>query len=264
MAKSALCIGINDYPGTINDLSGCVNDVRDWSAELESRGFKVTTLLDRKATKAAMVEAITRLVVDAADGNTCVFQYSGHGSFVADEDDEEPDGKDEVLCPSDIGQNSYLTDDELYAIFDRQKPGVKLVFLSDSCHSGTVAKMMPMVDVARKTPKSRLLPPAAFLKGEKLRLATMLSRTRSSRSRPHRALLISGCQDVQTSADAWFNNRANGAFTYYALKALRTLSKGATYAAWHKAIRRFLPSQAFDQQPNLYGSRTQKAWKVLS
>ncbi|WP_349769079.1 caspase family protein, partial [Zoogloea sp.] len=26
MSKKALCIGINDYPGTQNDLSGCVND----------------------------------------------------------------------------------------------------------------------------------------------------------------------------------------------------------------------------------------------
>jgi len=33
MAKLALCIGINDYPGTVNDLSGCVNDAQDWSAD---------------------------------------------------------------------------------------------------------------------------------------------------------------------------------------------------------------------------------------
>ncbi len=32
MSKKALCIGINDYPGTQNDLSGCVNDANDWAA----------------------------------------------------------------------------------------------------------------------------------------------------------------------------------------------------------------------------------------
>jgi hypothetical protein len=34
MAKTALCIGINDYPGTANDLSGCINDAQDWANTL--------------------------------------------------------------------------------------------------------------------------------------------------------------------------------------------------------------------------------------
>lgn len=29
VAKRALCIGSNDYPGTDGDLSGCVNDAHD-------------------------------------------------------------------------------------------------------------------------------------------------------------------------------------------------------------------------------------------
>ena len=31
MGKKALCIGINDYPGTGMDLRGCVNDADDWA-----------------------------------------------------------------------------------------------------------------------------------------------------------------------------------------------------------------------------------------
>lgn len=264
MAKRALCIGINDYPGVENDLSGCLNDVTDWQQALKSRGFQVTTLLNKKATKAAMKAAITKLVSDARDGDTCVLQYSGHGSYVPDESGDETDGVDEVLCPCDIGADIFLTDDELYEIFDRQKPGVKLIFLSDSCHSGTISRMMRNVDVPKKTPKARLLPPAAFLKGERLRLAVALSRTRSTRSRPHRALLISGCQDIQTSADAWFNDRPNGAFTYYALKALSDLPANATYKAWHTAIRKYLPNRSYDQVPKLYSSSTQSQWKIFA
>ena len=45
MAKKALCIGINDYPGTQSDLSGCVNDAHDWENVLDARGFSVTMLL---------------------------------------------------------------------------------------------------------------------------------------------------------------------------------------------------------------------------
>ena len=40
MAKYALCIGINDYPGTDSDLSGCVNDANDWAAALTNEASK--------------------------------------------------------------------------------------------------------------------------------------------------------------------------------------------------------------------------------
>ena len=48
MATKALCIGINDYPGTDNDLSGCVNDAQDWAEELSRRGFTVPNCLTRR------------------------------------------------------------------------------------------------------------------------------------------------------------------------------------------------------------------------
>ena len=32
MANRALCVGINNYPGTNMDLAGCVNDANDWQA----------------------------------------------------------------------------------------------------------------------------------------------------------------------------------------------------------------------------------------
>ena len=69
MAKYALCIGINNYPGTHMDLRGCVNDAEDWSAELASRGFEVTQLIDAAATKVAMVGGIRDVIGGAADGD---------------------------------------------------------------------------------------------------------------------------------------------------------------------------------------------------
>ena len=35
--KKALLVGINDYPGTGNDLAGCVNDAHDWAQVLSQR-----------------------------------------------------------------------------------------------------------------------------------------------------------------------------------------------------------------------------------
>jgi len=51
--KRAICVGINNYPGTVNDLEGCVNDAEDWERYLLEIGFdEVTTILDKSATLA--------------------------------------------------------------------------------------------------------------------------------------------------------------------------------------------------------------------
>src|SRR5689334_8700157 len=102
MAKTALCIGINDYPGTQMDLKGCVNDAKDWSQALAARGFEVHTLLDAEATLAAMRSAFHRVVEGAGAGDTVVITYSGHGTYVPDTNGDEVDGLDEALCPWDI------------------------------------------------------------------------------------------------------------------------------------------------------------------
>lgn len=57
VAKAALCIGINNDPGTHMDLQGCINDAQDWAAELTSREFAATQLIDAKTTKVAMSDA---------------------------------------------------------------------------------------------------------------------------------------------------------------------------------------------------------------
>ncbi len=85
MTKRALCVGINDYPGTNSDLSGCVNDAKDWSQELQSRGYEVTTLLDKQAKRQALVDALTDLASNTHAGDSLVFTFSGHGSWLPDD-----------------------------------------------------------------------------------------------------------------------------------------------------------------------------------
>ena len=59
--------------------------------------------------------------------------------------------------------------------------------------------------------------------------------------------------------------RSNGAFTYYALKTLAALPAGASYAQWFKAITpTYLPTNQLPQNPQLFGSRTARAWKVFA
>ncbi|GAB4487403.1 MAG: caspase family protein [Thermodesulfovibrionales bacterium] len=270
MGKHALCIGINDYPGTGSDLSGCVNDVKDWAAALRDRGYSVEKMLNKEATGKAIRNEIRALVGSAKSGDSIVIQYSGHGSFVPDKDGDEPDGTDECICPYDIGSKGPITDDELFDLYSSRRPDVKLLVISDSCHSGTVARFAPITTPAtmkgRGAPrrKVRFLPPAAYLsKKDMARLGDRRQRRAASPPGRYAALLMAGCQDTEYSYDAYFQGRPNGAFTFVALRELATLKSGATYRDWYNAIRTALPSQQYPQSPNLYGSKSMMGWRVF-
>lgn len=270
--KRSLHIGINDYPGTNNDLSGCVNDANDWQEAMDARGFKTISILDAAATKSNMYEAIEKIVGETGQNDIAVITYSGHGTWVPDQDGDEPDGRDEALCPYDINQGEILSDDELYAIFSERKRGARIILISDSCHSGTVSKFAHLIpgaeDDSWKFQKIRFMPPEIYLKSDPKRLESarriekVLHTTKKIKAA---SLLLSGCQDNEYSYDAWFNGRANGAFTYVALMTLKTLPASATYNDWFKRIREILPHNNYPQTPNLSGSWTQRSkWIVFS
>jgi metacaspase-1 len=260
MAKQALCIGINDYPGTDSDLQGCVNDANDWSATLTERGFQVTSLLDKQATKAAIVEHIQSLLNQDTAGDQIVITFSGHGTWLPDEDSDEPDHRDEALCTYDLA-NGPLLDDDLFELFNRRHLRTRLILISDSCHSGTVARY------ARLTPgdrRVRYLPMSHFVsdRAQLIRARSIERAAPRARARLG-ALLMAGAQDSEYSWDTSFEGRPNGAFTRVALDALRTLSRSATYSDWQHAIRSRLPSADYPQSPNLVGTATQKRWPVF-
>jgi hypothetical protein len=260
--KRALCVGINDYPGTGSDLSGCVNDARDWKRALEARGYRVATLFDKQATRANVLEALTALVRSGRSGDRLVFTFSGHGSWIPDTDGDESDQRDEMLCPYDIGRNQYLLDDDLADAFGRKAAGVRLYFISDSCHSGTVSRLAPPLfpDQATLVPRPRFLPPTVFVRGARARrqldrVAELAGGAPAARQK-YPALLFAGCRDTQFSYDANFNGRANGAFTYFAIQALK--KKPKTPRKWMAMVRNRLPSSIHPQTPQLYGAAAAK------
>jgi hypothetical protein len=259
------------------DLSGCVNDAADWADVLAQRGYAVQKLVDAQATKAAMVSAIAGLVKSAATGDSLVVTFSGHGTYAPDENGDEPDGLDEGLCPHDIKQGQVLIDDEIHQLFAHRAAGVKIVLISDSCHSGTVTRAAP-ADPDAIGARPRFLPMGAWLPESKLpraangaaatRIAILstLSPWAGAISRTAGDLLLSGCAEGPNnfSYDATIAGRANGAFTHYALKALKRLPPAATYAEWHAEIRKSLPSASYPQTPQLFGSKAARRNKVFA
>jgi hypothetical protein len=228
MAKRALLIGINRYQIDGADLRGCVNDVKDLSAALvEFYGFSkkdITVLTDGAATKKAMEAGIKALVRDSKKGDVAVLHYSGHGSNVPDDNDDEADGRDEILCPTDLDWKDPLRDDWLRSTFDGLRDGVSFTAIMDCCHSGTNTREFLPPDAPVK---QRYLPsPWGLVAAESGRSLPrkVLSELRKSPPAARKArdivnadlpeLLITGCRDTQTSADAFINGRYNGALTY--------------------------------------------------
>jgi hypothetical protein len=258
VVKRALCIGINDYPGTGNDLGGCVNDANDWAGLLSDQfgfGGNITMLLDADATRANIVSALGDLVTSAKGGDIVVCTYSGHGTWEYDRGElDEPDNRDEAIC----GHDDIILDDELRVIIRQIDPAAHLTVISDSCHSGTVTRAMlkRTRDADRKSaefaPRRRYMPP----KDEKAAMRTPLVPVRKRFLYPDWGMpevLLTGCNSTEYSYDAFIDGRYNGAMTATAIRLIRE-NPNQTYMEFWLKLRMQLPSQSFPQSPQLEGA----------
>lgn len=146
-ALYGLTVGVDDYVGVANDLEGAVHDAKDIAKALRSAGAaEVVTLLDRKASKKAIEAAWNAMVAKASAGDTIVFSYAGHGS---QEDEpagrgDEKDGKNEnfLLAGYQVkgpGTLERIVDDEIFLWLKRaEDKKIRVIFVADSCHSGTM------------------------------------------------------------------------------------------------------------------------------
>lgn len=257
MKKLAVCVGINDYPGSGNDLHGCVNDANNWSRMLELQGFEVVKLLDSDATKINVLTALKVAIARLRFGDRLVFSYSGHGSWIPDADGDEADGRDEVICLYDFMSGGLLSDDEMYTLFQLRRWGSRVTVLSDSCFSGTLARFMDPGHAPSATP--RFMSPSNFLAGNQLRAAKRVQAVKANDRPRSGTVLISGCSENEYSYDAIVDSQPQGAFSAYALKAFYP---GIKMGAWYKAIRAQLPSNDYPQTPLMTARPWQRYWSL--
>lgn len=247
----AFLVGINKYPGA--PLSGCVNDVMDMAKYLvAAHKFDpkaVRLLVDGRATTKAIKDRLQWLVTGLKAGDRIFFQYSGHGAQVPTRSPAgEVDGLDEVICPVDFDWEDphMIRDKDFNQIFSQIPAGVTALWVSDSCHSGDLEKGANGLG-GRK--ERRLLPPEDI--AWRMEAVNHHQLKALPKALPNIAL-ISGCQSDQTSADAHFGNRYNGALTYYLLDALKT-GIATPMPTLINTIRASLKAHGFDQVPQLEG-----------
>jgi len=162
LEKRLVAVGINQYRDPrINDLTGCVSDATSFSQKLnkdfafsfDADHFRFLT--DDAATKANIIRDLTWLVTETGPYDVGVFYYSGHGSQVPDQappDNDEADGLDEVIVPSDTNLSAanpiatIIRDDEIARILANVNADAHFVVVFDSCHSGTGTRPVQIVD----------------------------------------------------------------------------------------------------------------------
>lgn len=140
----SLHIGVNrvdqsHYLG-LEELKAAVNDAKDYQTiAKEIFGYQKTgLLLDEQASTHNVKSHLLAAADQLSPGDIFFLSYSGHGGLVEDPHfrikGDEP--YDQTWCLYD----RQLLDDELYEAFKKFKPGVRILVISDSCHSGSVTR----------------------------------------------------------------------------------------------------------------------------
>ena len=268
----SLHIGLNEvdakHYGGPQTLFGCHNDARAMEAIAVECGYtKRTLMLDSQAKVDAVRKAIRAAADDLNEGDIFFLTYAGHGSHMPDfSGDEVDDGQDETWCLFD----RQMLDDEIYDGWKHFKQGVRVLVVSDSCHSGSVIRSTAQgMTIAESAAEFDLRPRAladnvrravnvthqALYRAVSQALGADAGQGGGLEQKRNRAVteplnctvrLLSGCADNQTSGDG----DINGLFTSRLLQVLERDFNG-NYASFHRAILRLMPR-----------SQTPKHWVI--
>ena len=221
----ALLIGIN-YTGTDATLRGCHNDVKHMAQWLRLQHdvspSNIRVLMDTprlpgrdQPTRANILYELERLTRNTT-ATTFFIHYSGHGGTMPDRSGDEDDGEDSTLIPVDYETVGIICDDEFRAILNRFKSHQRVIIVGDCCHSGTLCDLPVRIETrpASVPHTASSLPTTEFHIHQKPYAETAAS-----------IVMLSGCRDAQTSADAYLALPILG-------KAATTRVIRATRGAW--------------------------------
>jgi hypothetical protein len=254
--RRALLVGIN-YTGTPNRLFGCINDINNIGSYLyTSRKYNsfivMTDNTSIKPTCSNILDGFRALLKGAVAGDELWFHYSGHGSLVRDTNGDEESRMDSCICPLDFMRSGFISDDIIRNnLADLVPKGVRLYMVLDACHSGTCCDLRYKYDDSSYLTNTKARSPEKYVPSDWSLKQTSYEFKRYNKTNGE-VFCISGCQDNQTSADAFMDGKAAGALTYILLTCLRNNSQ--TNYKWKHLLKDVCCSekvQQFTQQTAL-------------
>jgi len=247
--RISLHIGLNNvdprhYGGWDGQLVGCEPDANDMRKLATDQGFQPNILLTKAATRDSVMRSIRDCSTRMNSGDCFFLTYSGHGGQVPDMNGDESDKMDETWVLYD----GEMLDDEIFGLLAEFKEGVKVLVLSDSCHSGTVVRTGPTrVEEVIGKRKPKYMPTAVARKTYEINkdfYDNICRGVKEFKQIKCSVILISGCQDNQLSYDG----QNNGLFTEKLLAAWNFGRFSGSYYKFHKNIVRRMPPE---QTPNM-------------
>ena len=247
--KRALLIGINYIKSPNARLYGCIEDVKNVQNMLiDAYGYSsqnITVLRDddptKMPTKANIWIALQSIIAASGQTDEIWLHYSGHGTQIRDTNGDEADRLDEAIVPVDYLTAGMIGDDDLFQLVRSIRCRAFLVF--DSCHSGSVCDLQYSIN---------------YVNGS---FAKSISSSKSIAN--PQIVLLSGCRDAQTSADAYDDTakEAGGALSISLVDALRKNGHNADIMKIYNDVCYGLMSAKYTQIPVLSSSAVAPTWR---
>lgn len=251
------------------NLDGSLNDVESVRELLASPkyGFaenNIHIVEEEKATREGILQAMKKYLLDEPSrGDTVVFYYAGHGSQRFNSLTDKPFHLDETIVPADASSGAFdIRDKEIARLFNQiVDKGILLTAVFDSCHSGSIARGIPVGSQGKARflaydPRDAADPPD---KGPDGKAAAR------PEDRAGGAIVVSATQHDQ-SAMEWTGSdgKPHGAFTVAFLDALQTLPANSSAQDVYKRVKVLLLGMGVPQQPDLGGSSERTRLSLFS
>jgi hypothetical protein len=237
--------GIN-YVGKFGyELGGCVNDATNLYSMVhgiygtcgastvlvdESNHFQTSNRIPtRENIVRTLEETVNKIPTTPC---TMVVTYAGHGIPLQDYSNDELDGEDECLVPLDCMDSGYIKDDQLNTILVQSVAAfnqLRMIVIMDCCHSGSILDLPYMYINGKWT--------VASINEDRHIKATII--------------MLSGCKDNQTSADAYIDGQQQGAMSRSFRYAMDRLGHYASIADILVQMRSYLRVNEYNQIPQL-------------
>lgn len=136
VGRACVCVGLTAVDPAANGgwdgpCPGCDIDAIGLRNHVERHGIMNAMLLNARATWAGVQAAVYKMASGLVRGDLLVITISGHGGQVPDDSGDELDEQDETICLWD-GQ---VRDDLVLDLLHELPPGLRVVLISDQCHS---------------------------------------------------------------------------------------------------------------------------------
>jgi len=248
MSKRALLIGINYTATPQYQLKGCIDDIVDvHNMLIDAYGYSSENILllrddnpvpSRLPTRANILSAFAAILKSSTAADEVWIHYSGHGTQIRGQT-----GIDQVIVPSDFLRAGFVSDKEFLALLASSKSRVLLFF--DSCYSGSVCDLQYSIH---------------FQNG----VYSQVANPYRAITNPH-IIMMSGCRDNQTSADAYdnFEKEYEGAFTNALINTLRQYQHNVDIRNLYGGVCKALAAGQFSQIPVLSFSTSYPVYQFV-